>query len=159
MDLKNINLDLKNIDLQTIKSKIQAIDKKTLIKFGIGFGSVVLFLIIYYAILNPIVNKKKIQIDDMLSKQDEITQFNNEIKKAKKSIKKLTPEYEKYSTLFHSKAEVEGLYQTLSVYAGQNNLVISKINAFITPFLLTVIFISLPTGPLINSTASVKDFP
>ena len=34
MDLKNINLDLKNIDLQTIKSKIQAIDKKTLIKFG-----------------------------------------------------------------------------------------------------------------------------
>ena len=84
MDLKNINLDLKNIDLQTIKSKIQAIDKKTLIKFGIGFGSVVLFLIIYYAILNPIVNKKKIQIDDMLSKQDEITQFNNEIKNKKK---------------------------------------------------------------------------
>ena len=35
MDLKNINLDLKNIDLQTIKSKIQSIDKKTLIKFGI----------------------------------------------------------------------------------------------------------------------------
>ena len=127
MDLKNINLDLKNIDLQTIKSKIQAIDKKTLIKFGIGFGSVVLFLIIYYAILNPIVNKEKIQIDDKLSKQDQITKFNNEIKKAKKSIKKLTPEYEKYSTLFHSKAEVEGLYQTLSVYAGQNNLVISKI--------------------------------
>ena len=66
----------------------------------------------------------------MLSKQDEITQFNNEIKKAKKVLKKLTPEYEKYSTLFHSKAEVEGLYQTLSVYAGQNNLVISKIKRY-----------------------------
>ena len=127
MDLKNINIDLKNIDIESIKSKILAIDKKTLIKFGIGFGSVVFFLIIYYAILNPIVNKKKLQIDDMFNKQTEIDTFNQEIKSYKSKIKKLTPEYEDYSTLFHSKAEVEGLYQTLSVYAGQNNLVISKI--------------------------------
>ena len=127
MDLKNINIDLKNIDIESIKSKILAIDKKTLIKFGIGFGSVVFFLIIYYAVLNPIVNKKKLQIDDMFNKQTEIDTFNQEIKSYKSKIKKLTPEYENYSTLFHSKAEVEGLYQTLSVYAGQNNLVISKI--------------------------------
>ena len=127
MDLKNITSDLKNIDIESIKSKILAIDKKTLIKFGIGFGSVVFFLIIYYAILNPIVNKKKLQIDDMFNKQTEIDTFNQEIKSYKSKIKKLTPEYEDYSTLFHSKAEVEGLYQTLSVYAGQNNLVISKI--------------------------------
>ena len=127
MDLKNINLDLKNINIESIKSKILAIDKKILIKYGIGFGSIVFFLIIYYAILNPIVNKKKIQIDDMLKKQEETRVFNQEIKSAKAKIKKLTPEYESYSTLFHSKAEVEGLYETLSVYAGQNNLVISKI--------------------------------
>ena len=76
MDLKNINIDLKNIDIESIKSKILAIDKKTLIKFGIGFGSVVFFLIIYYAVLNPIVNKKKIQIDDMFNKQAEIDTFN-----------------------------------------------------------------------------------
>ena len=127
MDLKNINLDLKNINIESIKSKILAIDKKILIKYGIGFGSIVFFLIIYYAILNPIVNKKKLQIDDMLKKQEETKVFNQEIKSAKAKIKKLTPEYESYSTLFHSKAEVEGLYETLSVYAGQNNLVISKI--------------------------------
>ena len=126
MDLKNI--DLKNINLEDIKSKILAIDKKTIIKFGIGFGSVVIFLIIYYAILNPIVNKKKIQLDDMTAKQEEINKFNKEIKSFKAKIKKLRPEYENYSTLFHSKAEVEGLYETLSIYAGQNNLVISKIN-------------------------------
>ena len=45
----------------------------------------------------------------------------------KAKIKKLTPRYEQYSTLFHSKAEVEGLYETLSEFAGINNLVISKI--------------------------------
>ncbi len=127
MDLKNINIDLKNINIESIKSKILAIDKKILIKYGIGFGSVVFFLIIYYAVLNPIVNKKKLQIDDMLKKQEETRVFNQEIKSAKAKIKKLTPAYENYSTLFHTKAEVEGLYETLSVYAGQNNLVISKI--------------------------------
>ena len=127
MDLKNINLDLKNINIESIKSKILAIDKKILIKYGIGFGSIVFFLIIYYAILNPIVNKKKLQIDDMLKKQEETKVFNQEIKSAKAKIKKLTPAYENYSTLFHTKAEVEDLYETLSVYAGQNNLVISKI--------------------------------
>ena len=127
MDLKNITSDLKNINIESIKSKILAIDKKILIKYGIGFGSVVFFLIIYYAILNPIVNKKKLQIDDMLKKQEETKVFNQEIKSAKAKIKKLTPAYENYSTLFHTKAEVEGLYETLSVYAGQNNLVISKI--------------------------------
>ena len=45
----------------------------------------------------------------------------------KRKIKKLKPQYQQYSTLFHSKAEVEGLYQTLSEFAGQNDLVISKI--------------------------------
>ena len=34
---------------------------------------------------------------------------------------------EQYSTLFHTKAEVEGLYQTLSEFAAMNNLIISKI--------------------------------
>ena len=53
--------------------------------------------------------------------------MNQVIKTSKAKIKKLTPRYEQYSTLFHSKAEVEGLYETLSEFAGINNLVISKI--------------------------------
>ena len=127
MDLKNINLDLKNINVESIKAKIQSIDKKTLIKFGIGFGSVILFLIIFYTVLNPIVDKKKAQLDNMQKKQAEIKKMNKDISNNKAKIKKLTPRYENYSTLFHSKAEVEGLYETLSEFAGLNNLVISKI--------------------------------
>ena len=126
MDLKNI--DFKNINLDEIKSKILAIDKKILIKIGIGFGAIIFFLIIYYAILNPIVEKKKVQLEDMNVKKTEITKFTNEIISIKKKIKKVKPEYENYSTLFHSKAEVEGLYQTLSEYASLNGLVISKIS-------------------------------
>ena len=126
MDLKII--DLKNLKFEDIKAKILTIaDKKTLIKFGIGFGSIIVFLIIYYSILNPIVQKKKVQIEDMINKKAEIAKFEKEIIGAKKKIKKLTPEHKKHSSLFHSKKEVEGLYESLSYYAGANSLVISKI--------------------------------
>ena len=121
-------MDLKNLKLEDIKdSLLKLADKKTLIKIGISAGSIIVFLIIYYAILNPIVDKKKAQLTTMLEKQEETAKFISEIKSKKKKIKKLTPQYEKYSTLFHSRAEVEGLYQTLSEFADQNNLIITQI--------------------------------
>ena len=60
-------------------------------------------------------------------KKEETQKFIATIQSAKSKIKKMRPEYEQYSTLFHSRAEVEGLYQTLSEFAAINNLVISKI--------------------------------
>ena len=123
-----MNIDLKNLNMSDIKDQITKLaDKKTLTKIGIIFGAIVLFLIIYYAILNPMVKSRKAKLDDMNLKKQEIVKFTNEINAMKAKIKKLKPEYDKYSSLFHTKAEVEGLYQTLSDYAGQNDLVISKI--------------------------------
>ena len=124
-----MNIDLKNLNMDDIKSQVTKLlaDKKTLTKIGIIFGAVVLFLIIYYAILNPMVDKRKAKLDDMNKKKQETEQSINEINSMKARIKKLKPEYDKYSSLFHSKAEVEGLYQTLSEYAGENDLVISRI--------------------------------
>ena len=120
--------ELKNLNMEDLKAKVLAFaDKKTLIKIGISLGSIIVFLIIYYAILNPIVKDKKIKIDDMKTKQGEISKFNNDIAKIKTKIKKLKPQYDKYSTLFHSRSEVEGLYQNLSEFAAINGLVISKI--------------------------------
>ena len=48
-------MDLKNITMDDLKAKFAAIDKKTLIKFGSGFVAILIFLIIYYAVLNPMV--------------------------------------------------------------------------------------------------------
>ena len=124
-DLKNI--DLKNITLEDIQAKLKNVEKKTWIKLGVSAGAVVFFLIIFYGVLNPIVNKKKAQLDDMNLKIEETNKFINDINVAKAKIKKIKPRYEQYSTLFHTRAEVEGLYQTLSQYAGANNLIISKI--------------------------------
>ena len=136
------NIDLKNLNLEDIKNQIlKFADKKTLIKIGIGVGGLLLFLIIYYAIINPIVNKKKAQLDDMNKKKDQIQKNLKDIKSMKSKIKKLTPQYENYSSLFHTKAEVEGLYQTLSVFAGENNLVITKIEKKeIKPILSSAVF-------------------
>ena len=123
-----MNIDLKNINMTDLKEQIlKNLDKKTLIKIGIGVGSIIIFLIIYYAILNPIVKEKKAKLEDMQLKESEIVQIINDISSMKKRIKKLKPEVDKYSRLFHTKAEVEGLYQTLSEFADQNDLVISRI--------------------------------
>jgi len=121
-------MDLKNIKIEDLKDKLSAIDKKTLIKFGIGFGSIIVFLIIYYAILNPMVDERKAKFSDKLLKENEIKTFSDEILTLKTNIKKLKPEFEESSALFHSKAEVEGLYQSLSKFASANGLVISKIS-------------------------------
>ena len=120
-------MDLKNITMDDLKQKFSTIDKKTLIKFGIGFGAIILFLIIYYAILNPMVKERKAKFDDKVLKQQEIQQMENDIVSIKARIKKMEPVVAKNSTLFHSKEEVEGLYQSLSRFAGAFGLVISKI--------------------------------
>ena len=121
-------MDLNNISMDDLKEKILSFaDKKTLIKFGIGFGAIVLFLVIYFVILSPMVEKRKIIYNDQIKKIDEISQFEDDIINTKIKIKKIKPIYEKTSTLFHSKAEVEDLYQSLSVYAENNGLTISKI--------------------------------
>ena len=120
IDLKNI--DLKNIKFEDIQAKLKNIEKKTWIKIGTSVGAVVFFLIIFYGVLNPIVNKKKGQLDDMNKKKEETQKFISSIKSKKNKIKKIKPRYEQYSTLFHTKAEVEGLYQTLSEFANSLNV-------------------------------------
>ena len=120
-------MDLKNMTMDDLKQKLSGIDKKTLIKFGIGVGAVIIFLIIYYVILSPMVKERRAKFDDKILKENEISKFENDIITLKNNIKKRKPEFEASSTLFHSKAEVEGLYESLSKHAAVNGLVISKI--------------------------------
>ena len=120
-------MDLKNIQISDLKAKLEGIDKKTLIKFGIGFGAIILFLIIYYAVLSPMVKDRQAIYQDKTNKENEIRQFNEDILSYRVKLKKMKPEFDETSTLFHSKAEVEDLYQSLSKFAAVNGLVISKI--------------------------------
>ena len=72
------------------------------------------------------VDQRKAKYQDKLKKIEQIENYKNDILTIKSKIKKIT-KFQQTSTLFHSKAEVEDLYQSLSVYADANGLVISKI--------------------------------
>ena len=121
MDLSN----LKNIDVNDLLNKLKSGgfgDKKLLIKFGIGFGAVLIFLIIYYVFVSPVVTAQEEKLKIMKENSEKIIEFNNNIGVLKDAVTKLEPEYEKNSKLFHSKKEVEDLYQNISKFALLNGL-------------------------------------
>ena len=121
---------LKNIDLKDIVTKLKSggiADKKLLIQFGVGFGAILIFLIGYYAFVSPRVEAQKVQINLMNENKNNIEEFKNNIGILKASVKKLEPEYNKNSKLFHSKKEVEDLYQNISKYALMNGLSITNL--------------------------------
>ena len=117
--------DLKNIDVNDLFNKLKSGgfgDKKLLIKFGIGFGAVLIFLIIYYVFVSPVVTAQEEKLNIMKENREKIIEFNNNIGTLKDAVTKLEPEYEKNSKLFHSKKEVEDLYQNISKFALLNGL-------------------------------------
>ena len=121
MDLAN----LKNIDVNDLFNKLKSGgfgDKKLLIKFGIGFGAVLIFLIIYYVFVSPVVTAQEEKLKIMNENREKIIEFNNNIGTLKDAVTNLEPEYEKNSKLFHSKKEVEDLYQNISKFALLNGL-------------------------------------
>ena len=122
MDLGN----LKNLDVKDLVEKLKGMDlisnKKLLIKFGIGFVSILIFLIIYYFFVSPTVKFQNEQISIMNENKNKIEEFKTNIVTLKKTIKKLEPEFKKNSKLFHSKKEVEDLYQNISNFALANGL-------------------------------------
>ena len=121
MDLSN----LKNINVNDLFNKLKSGgfgDKKLLIKFGIGFGAVLIFLIIYYVFVSPVVTAQEEKLKIMNENKEKIIEFNNNIGALKDAVTNLEPEYEKNSKLFHSKKEVEDLYQNISKFALLNGL-------------------------------------
>jgi len=121
---------LKNIDLKDIVTKLKSgiiADKKLLIQFGVGFGAILIFLIGYYVFVSPRVEDQKVQINLMNENKNKIEEFKNNIGILKASVKKLEPEYNKNSKLFHNKKEVEDLYQNISKYALMNGLSITNL--------------------------------
>ena len=125
---------LKNLDIKDLLNKIKGAgvgnilqDKKILIKFGIGFGSILIFLIIYYVFASPVINEQKAKINIMDENQNKLDEYLATIGTLEESVKKLEPQYKKSSKLFHSRKEVEDLYQNISNFAMANGLAIINI--------------------------------
>ena len=124
---------LKDMDIKEFFKKINldsAIfkDKKTILKLALGLISIVAFLIFYYLFLNPIVKNQETMLLQMEDNLQKIQEFNSNIVQLRDNIKKLQPEYDQNSKLFHSREEVEGLYQNISNFALTNGLSIINLD-------------------------------
>ena len=91
MALENLkNLDIKDL-ISNLKSSGLLSDKKLLIKFGIGAGAILIFLIIYYAFISPTIKAQKEKISIMNENVIQIEKFKNDSVKLNQTIKKLEP--------------------------------------------------------------------
>ncbi len=125
---------LKNLDVKDLIEKIKSgggagllKDKKTLIKFGSIGGAILIFLIIYYVFVSPVISAQKERLDVMNENQSKVDEYLSNINTLEARVKELEPRYKKSSKLFHSKKEVEDLYQNISNYAMTNSLSIINI--------------------------------
>ena len=125
---------LKNLDVKDLIEKIKSgggagllKDKKTLIKFGSVGGAILIFLIIYYVFVSPVISAQEERLDIMNENQSKVEEYLSNINTLEARVKELEPRYKKSSKLFHSKKEVEDLYQNISNYAMTNGLSIINI--------------------------------
>ena len=130
MDLEG----LKNLDVKDLLNKIKTgslsgilSDKKALIKIGVFGGSLLIFLIFYYSLVAPKINAQKEKIAIMNENQNKVSEYLANIDVLQAEVNILEPEYKKSSKLFHSRKEVEDLYQNISNFAMTNGLSIINI--------------------------------
>ena len=129
MDLSS----LKDMDVKDLLSKLkgsQAIfsDKKMLIKFGIIFGAIVIFLIIYYGHFNKIFQDQKKQIEEMKDNETETNRMIEEEANLEAKIKNLEPEFNEKTSLFHTNAEFEDFMMTMNDIAAKYGLSVDDIH-------------------------------
>ena len=124
---------LKDMDVKDLLSKLkdsQAIfsDKKMLTKFGIIFGAIVIFLIIYYFYFNPMFQKQKEQIEEMKHNETETNRMIEEEANLKAEIKNIEPEFNENTSLFHTNAEFENFMMTMDDIAKKYGLSVDDIH-------------------------------
>jgi hypothetical protein len=124
---------LKDMDVKDLLSKLkdsQAIfsDKKMLTKFGIIFGAIVIFLIIYYFYFNPMFQKQKELIKKMNCNETETNRMIEEEANLEVEIKNLEPEFNEKTSLFHTNAEFENFMMTMDDIAKKYGLSVDDIH-------------------------------
>ena len=123
---------LKNMDVKDLLVKVkgsQAIftDKKMLIKFGIIFGSIIIFLMVYYFGFNPKIQEQKQKIANMDKMEKDMEIMITDEENLKIEIKALEPQFYKKTSLFHTNAEFESFMMTMDDIAKKYGLTVDEI--------------------------------
>ena len=128
MDLSS----LKDMDVKDLLAKFkgsQAIftDKKMLSKFGIIFGSVIIFLIFYHFWFNPkIIQPQKDKIVKMENMEAKTEKWIKDEGSINMKIENLKPKFDEQTSLFHSDAEFDNLMTIMTKTAKEYGLSVDE---------------------------------
>ena len=122
---------LKDMDVKDLLDKFKGsqafADKKMLSKFGIIFGSVIIFLIFYHFWFNPkIIQPQKGKIVKMENMKIDTAKMIENEGNLKTEIKNLKPKFDEQTSLFHSDAEFDSLMTIMTKTAKEYGLSVDE---------------------------------
>ena len=127
MDLSALkDMDVKDL-LDKFKGSQVFADKKMLTKFGIIFGSVIIFLIFYHFWFNPkIIQPQKGKIVKMENMKIDTAKMIENEGNLNTEIKNLKPKFDEQTSLFHSDAEFDNLITIMTKTAKEYGLSVDE---------------------------------
>ena len=105
----------------------EKIKSKTPLLIGGAVGVILIVFLIYFLIFRPKLIEQKEQLAKKENYQKELVQLQSDLKKQQKRLDTINKEFSGKVKLFHTDAEVEGLYETLSTLALEYKLTVSKL--------------------------------
>ena len=105
----------------------EKIKSKTPLLIGSAIGIILIVFLIYFLIFRPKLIEQKEQLAKKENYQKELVQLQSDLKKQQKRLDTINKEFSGKVKLFHTDAEVEGLYETLSTLALEYKLTVSKL--------------------------------
>ena len=105
----------------------EKIKSKTPLLIGGAVGVILIVFLIYFLIFRPKLIEQKEQLAKKENYQKELVQLQSNIKKQQKRLATINKQFSGKVKLFHTDAEVEGLYETLSTLALEYKLTVSKL--------------------------------
>ena len=122
---------LKDMDVKDLLDKFKGsqgfADKKTLTKFGIIFGSVIIFLIFYHFWFNPkFIQPQKEKIVKMENMKINTAKMIKNEGNLNMEIENLKPKFDEQTILFHSDAEFDNLITIMTKTAKEYGLSVDE---------------------------------
>ena len=111
----------------TSATSSEKIKSKTPIMIGGAILIILIVFLIYFFIFRPKIIEKKEQLLKKENYQKELIQLENQLQKQQEYLNNINEKFTGKVKLFHTDAEVEELYETLSTLALEYKLTVSKL--------------------------------
>ena len=105
----------------------EKIQSKTALLIGGAVGILLIVCFIYFFIFRPQLNEQRKMMEKKNNYEKELVQLQSQLKKREQYFEEINEKFSGKMRLFHTDAEVEGLYETISNVALKYKLTISKL--------------------------------